>query len=639
MTESCETLFYNYCRKRWFCLEKVMNKKLKSRFSIHMADLVCVAVSILLGSLTSPISFTLAFLYVSYAYLRNVREACITVFFVLLFSLERGVVTTYVYALGFACYFVIVHMIKVLNQNLYVWIPYIVTVISVAFGFQQYGFHATALLPPMLSFTLMRQLLSEYTWMSKPLSLPYSIRGVILYGIALYAIPLLPLYQEAILMATMLAIACLCDEKTTAILAVSSYLLVNSNLGSIYILMVLFAVFKEDKKNTLLLLAGAFLVLPRTMETSLYLILSAASLMTLQKKDHPYVSFDLQNHLDGRLSQNSLLKRQMQNYANIFQSLSDYYTQINDVQAEILANMANALQYNADVIRKIDGVEKDTGRIRKALEGYQYEVRDLLIEEPREGCLQISMDIANIKRGEIRSTLLPLMEVLLHRNLEIETVRSRRFLNGYHHICLADDIPFEIDAYADSVKNSYTSSGDTFSIFRFRQSMVCMISDGMGNGERAAQSSRLITNIFQRMMVSGIPQDSAIKCINKLIQSDTYATLDVICFNRSQGVAYISKSAACPTFLLRDHQVYEINGSALPVGIISQMQPDCFQIDLQNGDEYLMISDGIYMDEIYKWLKERPNKNVKEDVECFAELLKKKRRKDDSTIVLARVNG
>ena len=43
--------------------------------------------------------------------------------------------------------------------------------------------------------------------------------------------------------------------------------------------------------------------------------------------------------------------------------------------------------------------------------------------------------------------------------------------------------------------------------------------------KRQAQSSRLITNIFQRMMVSGIPQDSAIKCINKLIQSDTYACL------------------------------------------------------------------------------------------------------------------
>ena len=68
------------------------------------------------------------------------------------------------------------------------------------------------------------------------------------------------------------------------------------------------------------------------------------------------------------------------------------------------------------------------------------------------------------------------------------------------------------------------------------------------------------------------------------------------------------------------------------------MQPDCFQVDLKAGDEYLMISDGIYMNEIYKWLNQRTQAGVKEDVESFTELLKKTRRKDDSTIVLARVD-
>ena len=68
------------------------------------------------------------------------------------------------------------------------------------------------------------------------------------------------------------------------------------------------------------------------------------------------------------------------------------------------------------------------------------------------------------------------------------------------------------------------------------------------------------------------------------------------------------------------------------------MQPDCFQVDVKAGDEYLMISDGIYMNEIYKWLNQRTQTSVKADVESFTELLKKTRRKDDSTIVLARVD-
>lgn len=616
-----------------------MNKKLKSRFSIHVADIVCAFVSIILGSLTSPIGFVLTFLYLTYSYMRNVREASILIFFVLLFSLERGIFITYLYALGFASYFVILHMIKVLNQNLYQWLAYITTIIIAAFSIQQYGFNERAIFLPILSYTLMSVLLDDYTWISKKRSYPACMKGIFIYAMALLLIDLLPVYKEAIIMIAMLAIAYTTEVKETAIFALSSYFLLFSKEVHILVFVVLLSAFKYDKKNTVCLLAGAFLLFPSTIEMYLYLILCFVGLLFVRGTSQDAATgIEAQSHLDERLSQNSLLKRQMQNYANIFQSLSDYYAQINDVQAEILENMANALQYNADAIRKVDVLQKDTSRIQKALEGYQYDVRNLMIEEPREGCIQVSMDITNIKRGEIRSTLMPLMEVLLHRNLEIEEIKNRRFFNGCHHIQICDNIPFEIDAYADSVKNSYTSSGDTFSIFKFRQSMVCMISDGMGNGDRAAQSSRLITNIFQRMMVSGIPQDNAIKCINKLIQSDTYATLDVICFNRSQGVAYISKSAACPTFLLRDNEIYEINGNALPVGIISQMQPDCFEVELKHDDEYLMVSDGIYMNEIYTWLKIRNREDVKEDIEIFTDLLKKTRRKDDSTIVLAKVN-
>ena len=168
-------------------------------------------------------------------------------------------------------------------------------------------------------------------------------------------------------------------------------------------------------------------------------------------------------------------------------------------------------------------------------------------------------------------------------------------------------MPFEIEVDGDSLKNASTTSGDAFSIFHFRQSLVCMISDGMGNGEKAAQISHLVSSIFQKMVVSGIPQDNAIRCINKLMQSDTYATLDVICFN------------------------------ALPVGIVSTIQPDCFEIELQDKDEFIMMSDGVEMKEVYAWMRERQEDSMKEDVEIFMDILKRKLRKDDSTIILARV--
>lgn len=57
-----------------------MNKRLKGKFSIHAEDLACAGISIILGTLASPLSYTLAFLYVSYSYMRTIREAMISVF-------------------------------------------------------------------------------------------------------------------------------------------------------------------------------------------------------------------------------------------------------------------------------------------------------------------------------------------------------------------------------------------------------------------------------------------------------------------------------------------------------------------------------------------------------------------------------
>ena len=47
----------------------------EGKFSIHAEDLACAGISIILGTLASPLSYTLAFLYVSYSYMRTIREA------------------------------------------------------------------------------------------------------------------------------------------------------------------------------------------------------------------------------------------------------------------------------------------------------------------------------------------------------------------------------------------------------------------------------------------------------------------------------------------------------------------------------------------------------------------------------------
>lgn len=616
-------------------MEKAVLGKEKSRYQIRIQDVCCAMISILLGSIASPFAYMFVFIYCAMSYIRSTRESTIVVFFVLLMSLARGVLDTYLYALGFTCFFIIVHMIRLLEYNLYEWICAIVTLIMIPYSVQQFGFVKEVVILPMCTFLLMRQMCKEFNWIQHRYVLPESMYGLFLLAIYVLFIQMMPEYKEYIGWISFALIAMICEPVTLLTL----FMLLYFCMGVPWIMMavpVILCVFQKER----LLAAVVILCLGTYMVHNVWSVayfLYCFALLAIQKEKLAFFTPSQTKPCMSRFQDQGLLKRQMLNYASIFQSLASYYATMSNEESELLKTMAEALRYNADVICKADHRFQEQERIVTALEGYQYGVDDFVMEEPKPGYLQIVMDISNIKRGEIKTTLKPLMEALMHRNLELDEIRNRRFFNGFH-ICMSDAVPYQIDALADSVKNSYTGNGDTFSIFRFRQSMVCMISDGMGNGERAAQSSQLITTIFQRMMISGITQDAAIKCINKLIQSDAFATLDVMCFNYALGIAYISKSAACPTYLMRDHKLYEISGNALPVGIVSVMQPDCFSIELEDGDEFIMMSDGIEAHEFYEWMRERQSHSLREDVDIFREILEKTRRKDDSTFIITKVS-
>lgn len=613
-------------------LEKTIKRKVKSRFMIRMSDVACASIATVLGFIVSPVGFVFSLMYVTYSYMRSTREAFVAIFFVLLTSLSRGVVPTYFSALGFAIYFLLLYTLILRNKNLYVGIPYMGVIVVSAFSYQAYGIDVKALLLPVIWFVLIQQLCSDYTWIKKDFVLSDTMKGIVLFSFALLIAQLLPMYAQIIYLVALLNVIYIADQKSALFMLLITYAMLPIKQVELLIPISILCVFKEQKKEAILLIFISAFFLPAQFETYIYLLIGVAGLF-LYPQQH---NNSIQIPSDVR-SRDNIVKRQMNNYASIFQLLSDYYAQINNVQSELLSSMSSALQYNADMIRRGEGNEKSCEYIKKALEGYQFEVKEIVIEEVKDGCLNIELEVANIKRGELRTTMLPLLEGLLHRKLDIVELRSRRFMNASRTLLFHDQIPFSMDAYADSAKNAYTSNGDTFSIFRFHQSTVCMISDGMGNGERAMKSSRLITSIFQRMMVSGLTQDNAIRCINKLVQSDTFATLDVLCFNKAQGVVYISKSAACPTYLLRNNELYEISGNALPVGIVAQIQPDCFQIDCKAHDEYLMVSDGICMQEIKEWKGIRKGNDVKEDVELFMQLLNSTKRNDDSTVILARI--
>lgn len=334
----------------------------------------------------------------------------------------------------------------------------------------------------------------------------------------------------------------------------------------------------------------------------------------------------------------AVMNRQLNNFSVIFANLADYYANVSEVESEMLETMAKALSYTANncTRHQID-VEKRKDQLLDFLDGYKIEVVSCLLEENEEGCIYLELEVKDLPKSEVDATLIPLLNHVLPTKMEWVEKKNSRYYSGVYHYSFISSAPIMIDAYADSIRHEGQACGDSFSIFRYSRFVLCMISDGMGSGEAAARISGSITAIFQRMIASNIPQVEAIRCINQLILSDNYATFDVLNFDRFKKTVTISKSAACPTYLIRNDEVYEINGSSLPVGIVAAIEVDSIHVEVEKGDWFLMSSDGIYVDEIYRWIHQRRLASAKEEVDSMMEILREKERNDDSTILLAQV--
>lgn len=622
-------------------MEKTIVHTKQEGKSIASVQAVYIGVfAMVVGSVDMPLSYMFAFMYVAYFYMRDVMECKIALGGILLGSLCCGFFHTYLYALGFTLLFLSIHILQLLNKNIYRSIPYLCAALTIPYSLYAFGLSSTGVFIMIATYALLHTDLIDVTWIQKKLILTNTIYAILSISFTCAFLFMAPTsWRMMILSGGLLITAFFCDIKTMFLMSILTLLAFPEYIDNRAILLLVNSISLFKKERLLLVLSVMMFALWAEPNMSMSILLCVCGVLSLVYKES-YIPFHMEkvSIKEEPISPQSLLKRQMQNFSNIFASLSEYYENISDVESQMLSDMAKALKYSADTIKKVDVQHSQKERILKAMEGYQYEVLSFDMHNIDEANLAIEMDIQNIKKPEIKQTLLPLLEVLTHEHLKITEVKHHRFTSGYHHITMENHVPFVIDAYADSQKNMFEASGDSFSIFRFRNSVICMISDGMGSGEKAAVSSRLITNIFQRMVISGISKADSIKCINKLLQSDAYATLDVICFDCSEGKAYIFKSAACPTFLIRQGNLYEVNGSSLPVGIIASIEPDCFVADMQEGDEYLMVSDGIFMDEIYEWLRIRRKDNAKVSMEDFMSIIKKKQRLDDSTAVLSAIH-
>ena len=144
------------------------------------------------------------------------------------------------------------------------------------------------------------------------------------------------------------------------------------------------------------------------------------------------------------------------------------------------------------------------------------------------------------------------------------------------------------------------------------------ISDGMGTGTKARQSSTQSLRMLENLLLSGFDKNISLDLINTSLinqNSEVFATLDIAIIDLYAGNIEFIKSGACPTYIKNNKKVQIIKSNSLPTGMIDANHIETFDKDITSGDIMLMCSDGILDANVEYKNKELWVKYMLEDIE------------------------
>ncbi len=164
--------------------------------------------------------------------------------------------------------------------------------------------------------------------------------------------------------------------------------------------------------------------------------------------------------------------------------------------------------------------------------------------------------------------------------------------------------------------------GDAVEQFSLDGRTVLLLSDGMGSGGRAAVDGTMAVSLAARLWQAGFSPDSILHSVNAALlvksREETLATLDVAVIDTVTGRLDSYKAGAATTLLCSGGRVSRIEGTSLPLGILTDLRFAHNADWLRDGDVLVMMSDGALADGLAPveiLLRDRP---AAEDMPTFA---------------------
>lgn len=263
-----------------------------------------------------------------------------------------------------------------------------------------------------------------------------------------------------------------------------------------------------------------------------------------------------------------------------------------------VGQIVNDLSRDLPVVQKLP--DEMVGQLERALRKKRVLVEKVAFYEKCDGRLEIHMKGKTghgrfVTTREVSDILSEMLECAIVPREECRKVFSKK----------AEEFVFEEGAQLTAVtgisrlsKDGEERCGDTFSNYYLPDGeLLVALSDGMGSGDRANAESERLIEMLEQMTEIGFSEVTALRLINSYYVTKqehiNFATADIALLNLYQKTCQFVKCGASITYLYRDGKLYEIQGEALPIGVMAEIEPYTGKSGINAGDYVIMMTDGI----------------------------------------------
>lgn len=294
-------------------------------------------------------------------------------------------------------------------------------------------------------------------------------------------------------------------------------------------------------------------------------------------------------------------KKFEENKKNIETQLQGVSKAISSIANNIEKNIENEEHYNNEKKQVID-----------LLNLKDIEIQEISIQREDRFLIEVYMNKSN-------NTDIEYIEKVLSDVLKEKVVFNSEASIGTRLNFLSDDKFVMAIGNSETVKNNSSISGDSVLNVRLKDGKYLVaLSDGMGSGDEARQSSNKALKMLENLLLSGFDKKTSLELINSSLinqNEEIFATLDIAIIDLYKGNIEFIKSGACPTYIKGNNKVQVIMANSLPAGIINSDNLQLFDRDISSGEIMLMCTDGILDSNVEYKNKELWVKYLLEDLE------------------------